>query len=536
MRFPTRTSLSAGLAAAALLAPSTRAQVGACPDWALPPANVSNDPAVSINPAVSVSDTGILSVAWFDGAGPGIRYRRSTDGGLTWDPALLLPNSAATSARPSMSSRGMTIDVVFVGSPSGGMGPTAKLARSTNGGMSFSTQTIPSPPGTAPILVKVRTTEDSSYVLFNNLVLGTPNKDVSISKSTDGGMTWANLPFPSGSTLSCDAPAFDVLPDFLDSGGDQISLAYRQFLPSTTPTASVIFRQSDDGGQTWSAPLVLDASVPATGSGPVPDYPLDVSSKGDRVAVLYLDEAPPGQTAPDIAYRESQDGGISFGAPINLTAGIDVLPGYSTVRAVGGRSYVYTQMTTPGINLAQVYEICVDGASATRATPITPPNSNGASVSSNGSAMLLGYNQVVGGSNLEISATVAPLCGQLKRVDGFACPGMAGPASATATGDFCGTFNVVFTNLPPATIGLLAIAAQLALTPPVILGCPVGVEPFGVVFAPVTADSTGSVVLTAGGPLGSGFAFLLAYLDPTSVGGLGLSLSELYCFLYGGQL
>ena len=72
------------------------------------------DPAPSNNPSVSVSGL-IVHLVWHDerDGNKEIYYKRSTDGGLTWDADTRLTNAAGTSGRPAVSISGQAVHVAW---------------------------------------------------------------------------------------------------------------------------------------------------------------------------------------------------------------------------------------------------------------------------------------------------------------------------------------------------------------------------------------------------------------------------------------
>jgi len=75
---------------------------------------LTNDPAVSENPSISVSGH-FLHIVWYEtrDGNTEIYYKRSTDGGLSWEEDLRLTNNFAGSGRPSVSVSGSKVHVVW---------------------------------------------------------------------------------------------------------------------------------------------------------------------------------------------------------------------------------------------------------------------------------------------------------------------------------------------------------------------------------------------------------------------------------------
>lgn len=142
-----------------------------------------------------------------------------------------------------------------------------------------------------------------------------PSYGVGISKSTDGGNTWS--PFISTKMYSDwsqvpDWPTFAIDP----SNPSHWYVAYTvlDFLNSQTQDClgngsySVQFMKSVDGGQTWSAPIVI--AEECRDSGNAVTAPQLAAGSGGKVYLAYLHYT--GEDAEQIMVARSADGGAHF--------------------------------------------------------------------------------------------------------------------------------------------------------------------------------------------------------------------------------
>ncbi len=177
---------------------------------------------------------------------------------------------------------------------------------------------------------------------------GTNNSAISVSKSTDGGLTWGN-PVPAAAK-----PSFVPNSHFLDkewmavdpANPNNIYVTYTDFdssFPNSCSSITSVFRvaielvRSTDAGATWGAPLVIDNGCTDT---------LNQGNQGSQVAIgpngeVYIAyehfqaSLLTGAVNGQIDFVKSTDGGSTFGPPLKVagvnTAGLTIIgfPGFS---------------------------------------------------------------------------------------------------------------------------------------------------------------------------------------------------------------
>lgn len=148
-----------------------------------------------------------------------------------------------------------------------------------------------------------------------------------ISISDDGGLSFG--PERRVATLNDFSPSlvpgsFQVAPFVINAVDPLTQRIYVVYADSAVKwdNMDVLLRHSDDGGQTWSEPIVVNGDGQPPGDQFLPW--IDVDGKG-RVHVLYFDTRrnPIADSSPsalvDVYYAVSEDGGASF-KELRLTA------------------------------------------------------------------------------------------------------------------------------------------------------------------------------------------------------------------------
>ena len=139
-----------------------------------------------------------------------------------------------------------------------------------------------------------------------------PPGGLALSKSTDGGRTWATaltLPFSYDNATGGPAGAY---PQMVVSRTGALHLVYnRNPLPDLAGNSEVFHRASYDGGKTWSEPKSLGDDDPAVYAGQY--FPnLSVAPNG-RIDVAWWDTRDtPGQRFNDVYYTYSLDDGKTW--------------------------------------------------------------------------------------------------------------------------------------------------------------------------------------------------------------------------------
>lgn len=232
-----------------------------------PVQNISATLGSSLFPQIAVNGSNIF-VAWEEGnvdqpdrfcSQCDILFRRSTDGGVTWDPpldqpAVNLSANTATSLYPRVAASGNIVLVFWADFGDPVEGPIAfHYRRSTDGGMTFS-----------PIqsLHSQINAFGSPKVIFNGSQVhvvwaegGLAGDAVFYSRSTDVGVT-----FESPRILSAGG-----LPH-LAVNGNTVAVVWQHVSPNNPNTWTIAFRDSNDEGATFGPVTDLSDPLPNLGA------------------------------------------------------------------------------------------------------------------------------------------------------------------------------------------------------------------------------------------------------------------------------
>ena len=269
-------------------------------DWS-PAKRLTWTSADSFNPAIARDSQDAIHVVWDDST-PGnqeIYYRRSTDGGVTWNPVQRLTWTTGWSYRPAIAID--SSDVIHVVWDDGTPGNSAVYyKKSTNGGETWSA--VKRLTWTSGNSLFLTIAVDSSEALHIAWIDSTPgNDEIYYKRSTDGGANWSavkRLSWTSGNTW---------YPSVAADSGMAIYVAWTEYSPSDN---EIHYRTSADRGETWGAVKRLTWT---SGYSFNPDVAVDSS---DATHVVWDDDT---VGADEIYYRGSADGGASWSPMKRLT-------------------------------------------------------------------------------------------------------------------------------------------------------------------------------------------------------------------------
>jgi hypothetical protein len=287
---------------------------------------------------------GYIVVYFSNGAGingTAMAVARSADGGKTYpaasttffafeggqnhfnDKPMITADANRTS--PYRDSVYVAWDAASGGSAAGG---GVRLARSTDGGATFTTTRIddPSGPGRSIGAVPFVGPNGDVYAAWNDYRANA----IVFNRSFDGGVTW-DVPrtlAPKTAPFQINVPAeFNrgalVYPacDADRSTGrhrGRLACAWMDLTPSGN--ADVLLSFSDDQGSTWSPPARV-ADAPAAGSDRFNPW-LSVDPTNGEVNVSFYDtrnDTTGGRYETDIYLARSSDGGATFGPNVKVT-------------------------------------------------------------------------------------------------------------------------------------------------------------------------------------------------------------------------
>jgi len=269
-----------------------------------PDTMLSNGAGLKGEPAVAASGD-CVHAAWEDrdsGYNAGIRYRRSTDAGLTWLPETLLAPPGFGCRNPSIAAQDSLVHVAWADDSAG---RELYYRRSTDYGATWSDKT--------------RLTNDIQESWYPSLALHDSfvhlawrewrdhSFEIYYKRSTDYGATWG-----SDERLSGDLATGSYNPCIAADSG----LVHVVWWDTRTSPFEIYYKNSTDDGATWSDDVRLTNDT--TGS-----YNMTVAARGAAVHVAW--EALYGTSF--IMYKYSTDGGATWSTDTALT----VTPDYWSV-------------------------------------------------------------------------------------------------------------------------------------------------------------------------------------------------------------
>jgi hypothetical protein len=199
---------------------------------------------------------------------------RTTDGGLTWEPARIIhdpgPDAQTISNQVLALPDGTLVDLLVILAQQTTASPVQRVAvlRSTDAGITwgapisvadFTTLGVTDPVGGYPVrtgsLVPTAAVDRQSgalYVAWEDGSLGGPVDAIAFSRSTDGGLTWSPRRQVSGAAA---VPAF--VPSLAVTGSGKVGLSYFDWRLSASDGSPGLWTThwlavSDDGGASWT--------------------------------------------------------------------------------------------------------------------------------------------------------------------------------------------------------------------------------------------------------------------------------------------
>ncbi len=316
------------------------------------PVSLSN--AYASRPQVAVDPSGKIDIVWVVWTGttqtsPGsldsppqyaydftAYFSQSSDGGNTFSPAT----AVFTSQEQNSSQQGPSVQLAVDASSNidvlgeGGGGQFVLLARSNNGGATFSITYVQNQPTSYQDSAKMALDAAGNIdVVWEHWI---NRYHVFFSRSTDGGATFSPPVDVTPLSPGAESPKMAV-----DSSGN-INVAWLDYSPGYF---GVFFAGSTDGGATFSTPKALSTD-PALGYGLGPySIAIAVDSHGN-ISVVWEDNDSAdryqnqyGSQQWDIYFTSSRDGGATFQGPVTVsnTSGISASP----VIAVDASSAAY---------------------------------------------------------------------------------------------------------------------------------------------------------------------------------------------------
>lgn len=255
----------------------------------------------SDTPAVAVDTNGSVHLVWSDytPGNPEIYYKKSGDGGATWGPNKRLTWTSGDSFAPIVGvDSGGAVHVVWHDNAPGNN--EIYYRQSPDGGSTWGPNKGLTWTNSESVFPALATDTSSSIsIAWSDDTPG--NTEIYYRQSPDGGATW------SAAKRLCWTSGTSQTPALATGSGQTILIAW---IDDTLGNPEVYFRKSSDGGAAWAAVQKLSST-----SGKSYSPALAVNSL-NAVHLLWEDDTPGNY---ELHYRRSPDGGATWNAVQRLT-------------------------------------------------------------------------------------------------------------------------------------------------------------------------------------------------------------------------
>jgi len=257
---------------------------------------LTNNVGGSSCPRIAVWGSNVFVVWQDDTSGnPEIYLRKSTDGGATWQTEMGLTNNTGNSKWPDIAVSGSNVYVVWEDDTPGNY--EIYFRKSINGGATWQTArrlTNNTGESHAP---RISVLSSNVYVVWCDTTPG--NYEVYFRKSTDGGATWQPAKRLSNNTGGSYNPTIAV-------SALNVYIVWYDYTPGI---AQIYFKKSTDGGGVWQTSKKLTNNAGSSG------WPT-IAVRESNVFVAYYDYTPGN---PEIYLRKSTDAGATWPTAVRLT-------------------------------------------------------------------------------------------------------------------------------------------------------------------------------------------------------------------------
>lgn len=302
-------------------------------------ANAQNETTIAVNPLnPSVIVGGVNDYRPAGNNDVNCGFVRSSDGGLTWSSGILMgitrgnggPFTYDAAGDPSVYyGADGTAYFACLGFDRSFARSALLLEKSTDGGVTWSTPTAIVQSNTINLfhdkeMLTIDTNPASPffgrlYVEWAEFLNSLTTAQEVISFSSDGGATWSTPAVLSGSRTTVEGASPAVGPD----GTVYASWCFSSQFCESNVASTIFVNKSTDGGVSWSAAV---AAANFTGiSSPLPgnlfrtnSFPTAaVNPVNGHVYIAFADSA---SGNADIKFARSTDGGVTWGAPIQVNS------------------------------------------------------------------------------------------------------------------------------------------------------------------------------------------------------------------------
>ena len=280
----------------------------------------------SSSPSIAVDGSNIY-VVWWDYDHPTgnseIYFKRSVDGGGTWNAKMRLTRNPGFSSNPSIAVDGPNIYVVWEDDSPGNR--EVYFKRSVDGGVTWKANQRVTRNAGDSFWPSIAVDGPNIYVVWEDDTAGKP--EIYFNRSVDGGVTWKTENRLAHNADGSSLPAIAV---------DGLNI-YVVWMSDTQGHSEVYFRRSGDGGASWESNQPLTQN-PGNNWGPA------IAVGGSNIYVVWNDDT---SGNDEIYFKRSVDGGVTWTEEKLLTknTGLSLSP---AVAADSSNVYVVWADSTPG--------------------------------------------------------------------------------------------------------------------------------------------------------------------------------------------
>jgi hypothetical protein len=268
-------------------------------DWGQswgPEIRQTNNSSNSVSPSVAVSGS-LVNIVWNDSNGGAntIFYKRSTDGGESWEDAIILTNLAGYSTHPTVAASGAGVYVAWYNYLMPWKNNLIYYKRSTDSGESWSSETLLSAFNEWSILPSLAVSGSAVHIVWQDVNI----RSIIYKRSTNGGETWGM------STQLTDYAGGSMRPS-ISVSGSFIHVAGESFRDGNF---EIYYKRSTDGGSNWGADTLLTYNIHE-------QFCPSISSSGAAVHIVWQDNRDDNY---EIYYKRSVDNGTKWEDEMRLT-------------------------------------------------------------------------------------------------------------------------------------------------------------------------------------------------------------------------
>lgn len=267
--------------------------------WSVIDTRLTDNPNWSYLPSVAVSGSNV-HVVWEDDrdGNADVYYKRSTDGGTTWETDFRLTVDPGPQGQPSVAVSGSYVHVVWADYTIMG-NSEIYYKHSTDGGTTWETQVQISNANGFSFGPSVAVSESNVHVIWPDMRHGFTNSEVYYRRSLDGGINWG----PETRLTDDDNFSFDPCVAVSDSN---VHVVWQDDRDANN---EIYHKRSTDGGAIWGTDNRL-TDDPNSSLGP------SVAVSGGNVHVVWQDDR---DANDEIYYKRSTDGGTTWETDTRLT-------------------------------------------------------------------------------------------------------------------------------------------------------------------------------------------------------------------------